>query len=429
MINSRGFSFPLRRVLGCCALIALLGPSTQAASPIPPKASPAAIPPTAAQVAVPPIAPSAETTPTPPPGEESAELKPGAVIPLEPATDQPPAETPSPTPLPIGGRLLLSGALDLRYRTSTRGRTHSAWVNGAEVDLTYPLVSHGRSLGAVVVQGMAENPPDSAVKSGVNLGEAYVIYQIPLGASSDATAYVKAGRFQIPFSLLATYDPHLLLIQPLYSQSLGIRNDVGIQVSGRFYGILNYDLSLTSGSSSTSFDTRGKNVVTFRLGRTFYTRNGTVNVGGTMLTGRLPITDIDQDHPFALELPPSGRIVTDRGAGYVTKSRIAGDATLMYRNVTARGEIISGADNDKRVLGYFLEGTYKFSARTAVAVERSLWTYPEGSSSATRTGIGLNYTAGTHLTFRTLYEVLTDTPRDRAETQRQQLTLQALLRF
>ena len=169
--------------------------------------------------------------------------------------------------------------------------------------------------------------------------------------------------------------------------------------------------------------------MTFRLGRTFYTRNGTVNVGGTMLTGRLPITDIDKDHPFDLELPPSGRIVTDRGVGYINKSRIAGDGTLMYRKVTARGEVISGADNDQRVLGYFLEGSYQLGERASAVAESSLWDYPNGDSSASRTGAGLNYIANTHLTFRTLYEVLIDRPRNLGGRRRQQLTLQALLRF
>ncbi|BDI31825.1 hypothetical protein CCAX7_38760 [Capsulimonas corticalis] len=404
--SSRSFGF-----LGCCALLALIAPASANAVDTAPSA--AASPQTPANAA-----PDAAPLPAP-----------GAVIPLAPATDLPPPETPEPSAVPIGDRLLIDGDLDLRYRTSTRGRTHSAWANNAEVDLNYPLISHGRSYGAVVVQGMAENPADSSISRGVNLGEAYVVYQIPLGEDSDATAYVKAGRFQIPFALLATYDPHLLLVQPLYSQSLGIRNDVGVQISGRFYGILNYDLSLTSGSSSTSFDTRGKNVVTFRLGRTFYTRNGIVNVGGSMLTGRLPITDIDKDHPFAVDLPPSGRIITDRGVGYINKTRIAGDGTLLYKNVTARGEVVSGADNDQRVLGYFLEGVYKFGGRASSVVERSFWAYPEGKSSAIRTGVGINYNAGAHLTFRTLYEVLNDTPRDQAQIQRQQLTLQALLRF
>ena len=235
--SSRSF-----RVLGCCTLLALLS-----SFEIPTDAAPAP----AASAAQAPAAPVAQV----PAAAAPAPLRDRST---GAATDQPPPEAPAPAPVPIDNRLFVGGALDLRYRTSTVGRSRTAWVNNAEVDINYPLVSHGRSLGAVVVQGMAENPADSSVQSGVNLGEAYVIYQIPLGAGSDATAYVKAGRFQVPFALLATYDPHLLLIQPLYSQSLGLRDDVGVQVSGRFYSILNYDLSLTSGSNSTNFDARAK---------------------------------------------------------------------------------------------------------------------------------------------------------------------------
>ena len=37
----------------------------------------------------------------------------------------------------------------------------------------------------------------------------------------DSTAYLKIGQFQIPFGLLAVYDPHLLILQPLYAAVAG----------------------------------------------------------------------------------------------------------------------------------------------------------------------------------------------------------------
>ena len=43
-------------------------------------------------------------------------------IPLPPPTDQPPPEVPLPNPIPLGQGLLISGALDLRTRTSDTGR-------------------------------------------------------------------------------------------------------------------------------------------------------------------------------------------------------------------------------------------------------------------------------------------------------------------
>jgi len=347
---------------------------------------------------------------------------------LPPATDQPPPEVPLPDPIPLGRGFLISGALDARTRTADTGRRGGLWVNTAELDLQHRISRKGEARGNVFVSLLAEDPPDTAHGRDIQIGEAYVLYRLPVAADFNSTAYLKAGQFQVPFGLLAVYDPHLLILQPLYAQSLGLRTDFGVALSGRLYGYLNYDFSLTTGTGPNHLDVNPNRVVSFRLGRTFTTRNGVVNVGGSLLQGRLPITDLTAGHPFAVEMPPSGRVRADRG-GFVSKSRIAGDGSYGFHRTTARGEFVVGADNDQRILGYYVEGDYRFTGRISAAVARSLFVYPEGNSSASRESLGLTYASSANLTFRGLYQYLRDVPRDMGGRVRHRLTFQVLLRF
>ncbi len=374
---------------------------------------------TPADVPTPPAAPAHLRTPDDVPPLETQ---------LPPPTDQPPPEVPLPSPIPLGRGFLVSGALDVRTRTATTGRSGGFWVNTVELDIQHPITSKRTARGNLFLQLLAEDPPDLARGRDVQVGEAYFVYRLPVEADFGSTAYLKVGQFQLPFGLLAVYDPHLLILQPLYAQSLGLRTDFGAALSGRLYGVLNYDLSLTTGTGPGHIDISPTRVYSFRLGRTFTTRNGVVNVGGSLLQGRLPITDLSVADPFAVELPPSGRVRPDRG-GFVSKSRIAGDGSYGFKRTTARGEAVIGADGPQRVLGYYAEGDYRFTGRTSAAISRSLFVYPLGNSSATRESLGLTYASSANLTFRGLYQYLRDVPRDAGGQVRHRLTLQVLLRF
>lgn len=352
--------------------------------------------------------------------------------PLPPPTDQPPPEVPLPNPIPLGPGFLISGSLDARTRTSDTGRTGGVWINTAELDIQHNLSYHGKANGNIFLQVMSEDPPDIKHGQDIEIGQAYITYRLPIEADFNSTAYVKIGQFQIPFGLLAVYDPHLQILQPLSDQSLGLRNDFGAAVSGRLYGYLNYDFSLTTGTGPDHIYVNPNRVVCFRLGRTFTTRNGVVNVGGSLLQGRLPITDITSDDPFAVELPPSGRVRADRdstGDRFISKSRIGGDISYGFNRVTARGEIVAGADSDQRILGYYAEGNYRFTTRLSTAVASSLFVYPNGNSNASRDSIGLTYASSRNLTLRAQYQFLRDVPRDESGVVRHRLTVQVLLRF
>jgi hypothetical protein len=300
-------------------------------------------------------------------------------------------------------------------------------VREGEIDLLYPLVLQGQTRANIVLQGIVEDGGPEIHRRGAALGEAYIAYKLPIAPDSDSTAYLKAGQFQIPFGLLAVYDPHLDIVQPLYAQTLGVRLDWGVGVSGRFYGLLNYDFALTAGVGPDHVAIPSQRVATFRLGRTFPLSEGSVNVGGSLLSGRLPVTDINAENPFTEELPPSGRVGADEG--YVQKTRIGGDITLEYNKWVARGEAVTGADQDQKIFGYFAEGEYKATDRLSGLIAQSYYQYPNNNSTYLRTSFGGVYRIDPRATFRIVYDLMRDTPHDEPSADRKRLTMQLLLRF
>lgn len=348
---------------------------------------------------------------------------------LHAPTDQSPSEFPLPGPINIIPNVELRGSIDVRYRNADSGRKHGAYLNAAELDFNREFRENRQYKGSLVLQLISEQPPDVAQSSGVQLGQVYAQYRLPIQTDTSSTVYFRAGQFQLPFGLLATYDPHRLIQQPLYAQSLGVRTDWGIGVSGRFYGYLNYDFAITTGNGPDHVQFSPRRVFTFRLGRTFVTRNGLVNVGGSMLSGRLPDTSLDAENLFAVELPASGRVTLGRGVGPIDKTRIAVDGTYIFKGTTARGEAISGADHDHRVFGYYGEAEYRFSRRAATITSYSFWKYPIGNSTASRAAAGISYAPQQNTTLRVLYEYLRDVPTNIHGTVRHRFTVQALFRF
>ncbi len=338
-----------------------------------------------------------------------------------------------PSLIPLGHDLLVGGAVDLRTRTATTGRTGGVWINSAEVDLQRPITARGTARGNVVLQLIAEDPPDIPHGDDAQLGEAYLLYRLPVATEPGTSVFVKAGQFQLPFGLLASYDPHLSLLQPLSDQSLGLRTDWGLALTGTLYGALKYDFALTTGSGPNHAAVNTSRLITARLGRSFSTRNGLVTVGSSLLSGRLPVTDLSASAPFAVELPPSGRVRADRedidGDRYTPKSRIGVDGTYHFRAVTARGEAVVGADKDNRVQGYHVEGGYAFTRRASAVAAYTVFVYPVGDSNTLRSSGGLSYSLGHEASVSGLYQYLRDVPRGGSGQVRHRLTLQFLLRF
>jgi len=387
--------------------------SSKAQSPAQPPVAPPAQPP-AALPAQPPLAPLSPPV--------------TGAIPEQTPTDQAPTEYPIPQPLALGSNLTVRGALDTRMQ-SQNDNFKDVFINETEVEADQRIVTDGKTNGKIVLQIIGQRDPDDHGNAQVQVGDAYLLYKLPIETDTKSTAYITVGQFQIPFGLLAVYDPHLLIQQPLYAEAIGIRNDWGAKVSGRFDGLINYDLSYTSGAGANHSETDGSRLVTFRLGRTFNSKLGAFNVGGSILQGRLPNTDLTKDNPFAEDLPPAGNVQFQEGVPLVDKTRIAVDGTYIYRSIQARAEAMIGADDSSRVTGYYGEGEYHLSSRTGAILSSTYWKYPGEDSYFEDYSFGYSYTPQSNLIFRALYSLQHDVPVGLGGTRTNVLTLQALLRF
>src|SRR5579862_4943348 len=131
-------------------------PTAPQAPAVPPQ--PASTTPSTTTTAPPAAAPTAGQQPAT--GPEPLQPGPRTVPQMSSPTDQPPPEVPLPRPIRLISRALIDGDLDTRYRTSDSGRSRTIWLQSEEVDVTYPIVTHGVANGNVVIQAMGENPPD-----------------------------------------------------------------------------------------------------------------------------------------------------------------------------------------------------------------------------------------------------------------------------
>ncbi|MDR3710208.1 MAG: hypothetical protein P4L33_18080 [Capsulimonadaceae bacterium] len=327
--------------------------------------------------------------------------------------------------------LIVDGTLDQRYRTASTGRNNQVYTQTLEADVQHSISFHHVRQGTVFLQEMIETPPDQAgsTKTALRAGEAYVSYRLPIMTDTDSVVSVKVGQFPIAAGLTPVYDTHLQIMQTLYDQGLGVRLDPGIGVDGRFYGLLDYKATLTSGTGADRY-TPDHRVVAFRLGHLFATDVGAFNVGGSLLSGKLPNTQVNPVTGFSPALPPSGYVTAS--SGYVTKTRIMGDCQWTYQRYTLRGEVMTGADDANTVYGYFAEGEYRFAQGLTAVVARKFWSYGLQDSTSADTAGGINVDYGNNLSLRTLYEERLDTPlSDGAHFSRIRhlFTVQALVRF
>jgi hypothetical protein len=336
-----------------------------------------------------------------------------------------------PNPL---AHLLINGALDLRIRNSSNGRTNSPYIQSLELDLQEPLNYHKVQQGSIFVQMMGENPPDVVHPNGIAefaIGEAYVSYRLPIATDTDSTAYIKVGQFTLPVGLMATYDSHQEILQTLYPLGIGERTDWGVSIAGRFYGILDYNAAITAGTGPGNLYSVPDRVVTFRLGRLFVTNYGTFNLGGSLLGGRLPTTEIDPLTGFAPDLPPSGKVTALYG--YEEKTRVIGDGQWNFRNITARGEAMFGYDSNNSVIGSFAEGEYAFAQGLSAVIADTYWNYGVNGSSTSDIATGININYGQNIAVRTLYEFQQNIPEQKLvgnpSEHREIFTVQLLFRF
>lgn len=323
-----------------------------------------------------------------------------AGVALSRAQEQPPAPPPLPA-TPVRRNTLFD--IDLRYRNANR-ETRGSYVDALRVTADLVRVSPlapGDVRGGARAQLLLENDDRGTSLNRLRVGEAFGFYRFALPGVS---ATLKAGQIVLPFGLAAQYDP-LQPIQPLYDKGLGLRIDTGLFLEGD-YGPYRYAGAITFGTGPNRGDPDSNKMISFRLERSVETRLGRVTVGGSLLTGRAPVTN------FATVVPASG---TTNAGQFVDKTRFAGDGQYAYGPFTLRGEFAFGGDDEDAVWGYFGEGNYRWgSGRATLVGFRKRWNFPQKPQSATTTGVGVNYTVKNGLILRALYEYERDVPSEEA---------------
>lgn len=254
------------------------------------------------------------------------------------------------------------------------------------------------------IDGIVANPKSGNEQGGIRLqavresvlsntrmvaSELYGYYRFELPGVS-ATA--RAGQFVLPFGLAAVYDTSMHPFTSLYNDSVGIRIDRGAMIEGEF-GPFHYAGSITTGTGPNADHAYTKTVLAARLDRHFLTQSGRIQIGGSMLTGRLP-----DNGPFS-NAHLSG--TTEMGPT-VVKSRFAADAQYFVGKYAARGEVVFGADEEAPVWGFYMDGRMGISAREGIYAAVKRWDYRDQPLSKFESAIGYERTAGKHLTFRAI---------------------------
>lgn len=242
--------------------------------------------------------------------------------------------------------------------------------------------------------------------------EIYVFYKFSV---PGASATVRGGQFVIPFGLAAVYDTSMHPFQTLYSDSVGIRVDRGAMVEGE-YGTFHYAGSISAGTGPNADFGYTRTVLAARLDRHFLTQSGRLQVGGSMLAGRLP--DVS---PMDISRLSGG---VKRGTT-VVKSRFAADVQYFVGKYAARGEVIFGADEELPVWGFYIDGRIGISSREGLFVGLKRWDYRTQPLSSFQSAAGYERTVGPYQTLRAMITLGRIDPLP--EPNRTQITRQLII--
>lgn len=202
--------------------------------------------------------------------------------------------------------------------------------------------------------------------------EAYQVYaQVkgPLGRIN-----LRAGRYILPFGLLANLDTERQLIQSLESLSLGIKLDTGVQVFG-FTGPFDYAVSISQGSGELD-DPDNNKLLVARLGR----QGEDGRWGLSYLGGQVVVDDDD----FLQQ-------------GRFDRQRLAVDAEFDFLPWLLRGELIAGKDDGRSVYGGILLADYDFNARLSLNTKLAWW---NSNDDARELALGVTYRLPRNFIFR-----------------------------
>lgn len=190
--------------------------------------------------------------------------------------------------------------------------------------------------------------------------QVYVQVKGPLGRIN-----LRAGRYILPFGLLANLDTERQLVQTQESVTLGIKLDAGVQVFG-FAGPLDYALSVSQGTGELN-DPDSNKLLVARLG-----------VPGEEKRWGLSYLD--------------GQVVADGDdflqQGSFDRRRFAVDAEVDWVPWLLRGELIAGEDDGHSVYGGVLLADYDVDARLSLNTKLAWWDSTDDTREA---ALGVSY--------------------------------------
>lgn len=262
--------------------------------------------------------------------------------------------------------LTLAGGLDARAQFGSEGSFAAGFLN-----LRHVIAREGADRWILVGQ----------VDSGENfespfLYQTYAQFKGPLGRWN-----VRAGRFIVPFGLLASYDSERQVLNTIEPLSLGLKLDAGVQVNG-FSGDHDYAVALTEGAGV------GNTILTGRWGW----QTDDLNVGLSLLSGRLPETaSKDTIERRGAQLP---------GVPLVDKRRLGLDATWNQGPNAWRGEALLGTDDGAFVRGGYIEYERSLRAGWAIGANAGAW---DGTALRWRIGAVVSRSLGRGGSLRAAY--------------------------
>ena len=163
-----------------------------------------------------------------------------------------------------------------------------------------------------------------------HLEQAYIQYKGPLGRWN-----LTAGRYLLPFGLLPNYSTKRLLIESLEYETIGLRYDTGLQLSGVLKDF-DYAISLSQGVGIGRWtDIDNEELITFRIGYQGVDFED-LRIGLSGLVGRVRP---DKMH--------------GRGGSSKYKQLLALDLIKYHGLLVWRAELTYGEEEDKRLNGIF----------------------------------------------------------------------------
>lgn len=218
--------------------------------------------------------------------------------------------------------------LDARWESDDQSKIY---LFGEELNYEYDMPA-----GSLFLQGLNQTPKGE--RSDFRLGEAWLNLRF-----LDDSLLIKVGRFPLPFGLNSFYDAHFAVIQPLYQQSLGLRLDEGVSISGS-YGPYLFTLSASQGTGSS--DSK-KTTYIIRAEREIPKNPWAEGkLGFSLLSGNLPLVD---EEGLTSET--------------VDKTRIGLDFRVNLGKTNLLGEAHIGGDEDINAGGFFLLAEIPFKER------------------------------------------------------------------